>query len=346
MPNLPDFVSATYEGNGVPSTVAEDERDVISAQKAVSTITLNRKPDTAADEPSPTKPGMKCEAKRLYEKDNPFGATEWVEEMLDCFLEQQHSAAWAEFAILLRTQLVDGQQRLHSIVVQSPLLKAALKQVFAGYPGVSLGKSSWTAEAPFKPFVHRWDAFISACDAGDKIETTRRHLQLLRSALEPELQETFATISDFKSEGAIEFHQLWMIFNPGCVVFSAQSGAECAYKLLRTEKRVSKEEKREFLALHCCYIDFDGKKLGHALHIQAIAEYQGSNTCAEIVVYPLEAHSDMLSIAQRLVERGRKFEALIGVVYRAYEGHATDFTARQPTKYYVGHWCLIFWGQG
>jgi hypothetical protein len=313
----------------------EDKEDVMLAQKAVSTLTFNGMPDdVAADEPSHTKPGMKCETKRLYEKDNPFGGMEWVEEVPDNFLEQHHGEAWAEFAVLLRTQLVDGQQRLYSIVVQSPLLKAALKQVFGGYPGVSLGKSSWTAEAPFKPFVHRWDAFISKCEVDDKTETTR-HLQLLRSALEPELQETFATISDFKSEGAIEFHQLWMIFNPGCVVFSAQSGAECAYKLLRTEKRVSKEEKREFLVLHCCYVDFDGKKIGYALHMQAIAEYQGSNTCAEIGVYPLEAHPDKLGIVQRLVERGRKFNMLVGVAYRAYEGHATDFTARQPTKYFV-----------
>ncbi|KIM96604.1 hypothetical protein OIDMADRAFT_75796, partial [Oidiodendron maius Zn] len=278
--------------------------------------------------------GMKCEAKRLYEKENPIGSMEWVEEVPDNFLGQHHGEAWAEFAVLLRTQLVDGQQRLHSIVVQSPLLKEALKQVFGSYPGISLGKSSWTSEAPFKPFVHRWYEFVSKCEEGDKTETTR-HLQLLRSALEPELRETFATISDFKSEGAIEFHQLWMIFNPGCVVYSAQSGAECAYKVLRTEKRMSREEKQEFFILHCCYVDFNGKKMGYALHMHAIAEYQGSNTCAEIGVYPLEVHPDKLGIEQRLVERGRKFNMLLGVMYRAYEGHATDFTSRQPTKYFV-----------
>jgi hypothetical protein len=106
---------------------------------------------------------------------------------------------------------------------------------------------------------------------------------------------------------------------------------------------VSKEEGREFFVLHCCYVDFDGNNFGHALHMQAVAEYQGSSTCADIGVYPLEAHPDKLSVVPRLVERGRKFEALTAVSYREYEGYATDFTERPPMRHYVRHWYLIPW---
>jgi hypothetical protein len=330
MPNL----DVAYESNGTPNTITRNGNDEITTREAVSTIIHEGESNDSGHEPSQMRLGMKCEAKRLY-KSNLFGTIEWVEEVPDGFLEQQqHGEEWVEFAILLRTQLVDGQQRLHSTVVQSPLLKAKLKEVFSGYPGVVLGESSWITKAPFKPFVHRWKEFTFACEADDETEATR-HLQLLRSVLEPELQETFAAISDFKSEGAIKFHQLWMIFSPGIVVFSAQSGVECAYKLLRTEMHVSKEEKREFFLLHCCYIDFDGKKLGLALHMEAIVEYDESKTCAELGVYPFEMHSAMLNIKNKLVERGRKFVSLTRMAYRAYDGHAMDNNTRPPTKHYV-----------
>jgi hypothetical protein len=72
---------------------------------------------------------------------------------------------WTGYAILLRTHLIGGAQGLHSIVVQSPFIKARLRHVFADYPSISLDKlSAWTIEAPFKPFVHHSQKFVSAPD--------------------------------------------------------------------------------------------------------------------------------------------------------------------------------------
>ncbi|PMD51470.1 uncharacterized protein K444DRAFT_707852 [Hyaloscypha bicolor E] len=176
--------------------------------------------------------GMKCEPKRLYSRyDSSRYIIEWIDEIPDKVTDQAYGYgdAWKEYALLLRTNLEQGEHRLYSIIIQSPLLKSKLNLIFDDYPGFFIGENkSSIIEAPFTPFVHCWDAFTKSCD--EKSETGI-HMQLLRSALEPELQGSFSTIKEFQSHGMIRFDQLWMIFKPGSFVFSEHSGIERIYKL-------------------------------------------------------------------------------------------------------------------
>jgi hypothetical protein len=175
--------------------------------------------------------GMKCEPKRLYPRYDSSRYVEWVDEIPDKVTDQAYgySDAWKEYALLLRTNLEQGEHRLYSIIIQSPLLKSKLNLIFDDYPGFFIGENKLSIiEAPFTPFVHCWDAFTKSCD--EKSETGK-HMQLLRSALEPELQGSFSTIKEFQSHGMIRFDQLWMIFKPGSFVFSEHSGIERIYKL-------------------------------------------------------------------------------------------------------------------
>jgi hypothetical protein len=303
MSRVRDFVDEVF-GIDADDSVGEDAADETASQIRVE-------------------PGMRCESKRLYERETKY-SVEWVDEVPEQLTDPAYDhEAWAEFAIVLRTQFTKGQQRLHSIVVQSPLLKAELKQIFAGYPGLFVGKNVLEMESPFNPFAHRWEALVSACDKGDDSDATR-HLQLLKSALEPELQETFAAISDFKTHGAIEFDRLWMIYNPGSFVFSKDGNNDYVSRLIRTEYRFVPEQKRRFFVLHCCIVDYDGKKFGQALRLFAIAQFEGSAGYKDFSAYPLESHPGKQSAVQRLVDRGRKFQALAGVHYRAYDGMASE----------------------
>ena len=338
MPNLEDFASATFRKDEFSYTEANDGEDppLVVEEAAI------RAPNGTAhagvtDAPFQIRygPGLNCESKRLYKKDNGLGIVEWVEDMPDNFKNATECGeAWAEFALLLHTHLVNNQQKLHSIIVQSPLLKSPLNGVFEGYPGFFTGESALTLEAPFKPFVHRWKAFVDTCNKDQESDTTR-HLQLLRSILEPELQATFATISDFKAHGGIEFNQLWMVFEPGSLVLATDNRTECAYKIIRTENRISREEKREFFVLHVCFVDYDGKRFGYALHMVAIGEFRGGSKCEDLGVYPLNHHPSKSKLVQKLMARGEKFEALATVAYKAYDGHAMDLTDIQPTLRYV-----------
>lgn len=100
------------------------------------------------------------EAKNIYK-----GATDddgnwtWVDKYPDDAEEAAENEETATFAVVVRNQKSnDSRKKLeaHSIVVQSPLIRAALTEIMDGYPGVACELSRLEFEAPFKPFVHRW----------------------------------------------------------------------------------------------------------------------------------------------------------------------------------------------
>src|SRR5262249_1744238 len=159
-------------------------------------------------------------------------------------------------------------------------------------------------DAPFNPFVHCWDVFIEACD--DESETGK-HMQLLKSALEPELQDSFIVIKQFQSHGMIRYDQLWMIFKPGCFVYSESNDIERIYKLHRTESRKGRDGTGRYFLLHSYYIDWDGKMYGHALDMDGIEVFEGSKKYTDLGIYPLEIHPNRAAVVERLVERGRRF---------------------------------------
>jgi len=156
------------------------------------------------------------------------------------------------------------------------------------YPGLFFGTNPVEVEAPFKMFVHRWGEFSSSCDENDGDEEEGKSLRLLRSILEPELKEVFVTLEDFRAAGMITFEHLWAIFVPGMFVFSRTDGADCLYRLGRTE--VAFSDGREYLILHCGYVDYNGARFGTAAHVVALPQSQDAVHFARLDAYPLDLH--------------------------------------------------------
>jgi hypothetical protein len=290
----------------------------------------NDETDTSAEK------GMRCESKRLYEKKSEYGDIDWVEE-IPADVKARNEAALTDskrssFALILHTQFDNGKGKLHSIVVQSPLIKEALKDILRDYPGIFLGKDPLTFEAPFRPIVHRWKALEDAC--GQDVETEiGRHLKLFKSTLESELQETFSVMRDFATQGAIEFEQLWTIFAPGSLVASVKEEIQCAFKVTKTKEYMSRSEGRKYFIIYCYYIDWDGTRFGRAPEMLVIPEFEGNASPSDLLVYPLENHPKKNSLMAMLIERGKRFQALADTLYKAYDGIAMDFN--EPASYHV-----------
>jgi len=77
--------------------------------------------------------GMECDIKNLYQKEDERGRTTWTDKFPDNLDEASENEVTARYAIL------DPRKKLEidSIVIQSPLLKAALSKVLKDYPGKS-----------------------------------------------------------------------------------------------------------------------------------------------------------------------------------------------------------------
>ena len=83
--------------------------------------------------------GMACDLMNLYQKEDDRGRKSWTDKYPDNLDEAAENGTTAKFAILVRNKKsYDPRKKLEvdSIVVQSPLLKAALATVLKHYPGV------------------------------------------------------------------------------------------------------------------------------------------------------------------------------------------------------------------
>ncbi|KAJ6108204.1 hypothetical protein N7523_009527 [Penicillium sp. IBT 18751x] len=64
-----------------------------------------------------------------------------------------------------------------------------LSTVLDKYPGVTTTLDRLEFSTPFKPLIHRWEAFTKARDE-EEDPTSKEHVDLFHKVLEEELQDT------------------------------------------------------------------------------------------------------------------------------------------------------------
>lgn len=148
-------------------------------------------------------------------------------------------------AIIVRYTRVYADPRrvlaLHSIVIQSPLLKDLLEDVLAGYPGVTVALQRLEFSGAFEPLIHRWSQLKSGIEklkdeadtegADEQASDRVKHAELLYNLLEEEFRETISSSQDMIKQGVITFDLLWTVFQPGCFVYSKIQNHDRVFRL-------------------------------------------------------------------------------------------------------------------
>lgn len=148
-------------------------------------------------------------------------------------------------ALIARYNRVYGDPRrvlaLHSVVIQSPLLKDLLDVVLAGYPGVTVSLRRLEFSGTFEPLIHRWTEFKAEIqklrdnpdeEIDDDHATERlQHAELLYKLLETEFEETISSSQDMMSQGVITYDLLWTVFQPGCLVHTKLHGHDRVFRM-------------------------------------------------------------------------------------------------------------------
>ena len=182
----------------------------------------------------PVKTGMIPDVKNLYEGEpDRRGQSTWVDKYPDDLEEAAENGESARYALLVRNKkCYDGRKKLEidSIIIQSPLLKRVLGSVLKDYPGVTTSLDRLKFEPPFKPFVHRWGRMTKAVEQEEDAET-KAHVELLYKTLFTELEDSIKARDDLISNGIITFEHIWMIFEPGSVIFTSENNHDCAFRL-------------------------------------------------------------------------------------------------------------------
>jgi hypothetical protein len=320
--------SDTLEANGVKHIIVNGKgRPNGDAKKNDEEDGETKKID---EDDEPCDPGMKSGLKHFYSgKEDKKGRFQWQEEMPKDVGDPAENEKTAKWALLVRNVKVYNDPRrvlsMHSIVVQSPLLKKLLAGVLKNYPGVTVGLNRLEFCGKFEPLIHRWaelqDAIANLSGETEEQRTTKIHAELLQSVLTKEFKDIIDTSQDMKSQRVMTFEHLWTLFQPGAIVYARQDGQETAMTLVETRYGQDDNGIPCFWLTSKC-VDWDGARFGTSKITLSISYYSGTRPITSLRVYPLEFHPESETVRARLIERGAKTESLAGPNYRAYQGVA------------------------
>ena len=247
--------------------------------------------------------------------------------------EDAESKKWA---IVVRNVKVYNDPKkvlsLHSVLIQSPLLKDLLKEVLAGYPGVTVGLKRLEFSGRFEPLIHRWRELKEAIvklklekDTDSDVEAAKKaaqqveHAELLHDLLAKEFKDTIDSSVDMKNQGVMTFEHLWTLFQPGSFVYSRQQGQDRIFRL-HSSKYGQDRNGNPVFWLTCQYVDYDGTRFGTNKLNVSIPLYEGTRPITNLPTLPFDFHASKEELKEKLIERGGKIETFAGSHYRSYKG--------------------------
>lgn len=321
----------------MPSTVVAPGLDVLAGHfglslvdedgNAVTIDTSEKNEDETTDEKEEETPkgpappvGSLCSSVPIYQGEpDENGRMTWSAEEPDNIPEAAENEYTLGHAIVIRNAKSQDSRKkyeIHSIVVQSPHLKKALATIFDGYPGVSCNLTRLIFDAPFQPFVHRWQQFLDYKNQEHEDPAMGEHLQLLHSILSAELDETIKAMEDYIKHGVVTFEHVWTIFVPGSILV-APSHFGMTFAAEFTTGHYTQCPAGEYFSIESRCIDYDGEKgFGWAMRYLRIPKFSGVVDIRSLNILPLSFCANEQSVSQILMRRGEKFEELAGFHYK------------------------------
>ena len=325
--------------------ISDDDYNPTHAHSDDSGSESSDSDDGSVNDPSEIKQpksirGMKSEIKNLYEgKRKCRCCPRWVQKLpKDTVASIKSSKEIQQYAVIVRYKrnatTQDGDLKVDSIVVQSPLLRPLLEEIFEDLPGVTGGLDQMQFLAPFVPFYHRWQRFQVA-----RWETkgeSRVHADLLYEALHNQVEEDIKLNSELVTRGLITFDHIWTLFVPGDLITCKVGDQDMMCTVSRAE--YFKDEYGEQIAgflVTARYIDIGRNGPGLAVMVLATKKFSGTVPISELVfedmreeskdypavlAIPAKLHPDLNALKTRLIERGHRFEQLQGHHYKEYSG--------------------------
>ena len=299
---------------------------------------------TATAMPSNSEFGMTAEARNFYWvkgiKDGKENKEEkegrWSDTYPDHFSDPPENEGTAKYALLVwnrRSQQSWKKFDVDTIIVQSPLIKEALRIILEGYPTLNLNLDSIELRKSFEPFIHRWDRFEKLRAEEHPNPEFKKHLEILWNVLEGELWVRLRTLRDMVAHKTLEFDALYAIFEPGCLIFNTDEYAqdEKRDRVLRL-RRPGYTSSKGCYSLDCEYLDWDGERFGWEDETLEIWPYSGMRMVSNLPSFPMAYHPKYEELKQRLVARGKVFEAHKGYHYKAYAGLGVQDTIEFQLK--------------
>ena len=283
-------------------------------------------PEEDEDKSEPKKPlmapGTRLDIKTVYSgPEDDHGRFDWTDKPPKDLGKPAENEESSEFAFIVRRVKVYNDPRrlleLHSIVVQSPHLRAMLGEALDKYPGVAISLERLEFVKNFEPLVHRWDC-LKEVVAAETDGEARTHARLFIDLVETELKDTMSTALDLKKNAVMTYDLIWTIFEPGTIIYSRQNGQETAFKLISSQYGMLSNVKVYWLITQ--QIDWDGSQFGTSRVNLMVRNFKGALPVKSLSAYPIQYHPREDELRRRLIERGELVETLAGSHYKSYRG--------------------------
>ncbi|KAJ8132064.1 hypothetical protein O1611_g1564 [Lasiodiplodia mahajangana] len=268
--------------------------------------------------------GAHCDTKILYEGPKKCDCCiNWVEQYPSNIKEStEQESDVRRHAIVCRVQKAHRDSKepleLHSIIIQSPVLKSILGDIFAGYPGITTTLKDVKFRKPFWEFFYFWKPLSDAQAHSKPGSKEHEHLNKLLETLTSQLSNTHTVANDLIQNRVVTYDYLWILFAPGTLLYSRLFDQDCLLEVKRTDYHGFLSESP--YQLRCRYIERNGESLGWKTKLIEIPKFSGTKPIQELEVYPITYHQAPEDMRSRFLERGRKFLSFSDWHHKAYVG--------------------------
>lgn len=266
--------------------------------------------------------GMSLEVGKFY-RNTPVGMwEEWSSEGLPD--DKSASPESLKRAVVVYRERIppDPTLKLHSIVIQSPLLRKVLDRTFEGYDGISTKLKELRFVPPLHEFYYRWH-MLEKLIQDEQDDITTKHLQLFYPIISKEVLPYIERMEDLTRNGVITFDYLWTIFPPGTKIFTNIDAQDRIFVAVSGSLGYDDCGERSF-QIQCQYMDSDGTKFERKASTQNIREFKGVKEITKLEVFPAHLHPDPKGLLEKLHKRGQRFEELNGFHHMSYSGFYFD----------------------
>jgi len=211
-----------------------------------------------------------------------------------------------------------------AIDVYSPIVAQALEEINANVQRTKLKRTPPVADPHL--LYHSLDALKKRLEEEQTKETpvakVVEHLKVIINFTEDEQAGEISSLKTMMSAGEITWNQLWALFKPNTLAYHFHQLTEQQTVLLTRWTEIEKKCDGQYYRIACDIVNDDGISFGLAQKVFEIKEFEGAARIQDLMVFPVEYHSEKDKILEHARTRAKHFVSMVGHQYKEVSGSA------------------------
>ncbi|KAF4308463.1 Multicopper oxidase type 1 [Botryosphaeria dothidea] len=217
-----------------------------------------------------------------------------------------------------RTGLKSKPLRMASVTVQSPHVKRVFCELFKDHHNIGdMRLRNPVFKPPYRELYYVWPQFEEAVEK-ETDPVASEHLQLFHSLVKKDVQRMRNKQLPLDKQHKATFDTLFTYFQPGQVVYHKVEGYDRFFKVFSAE--YSSHDRPSCMTVDYAELEWDGVRLGWKKKTFDSWRFPGSMKVTELKMFPAELHPQYEKIKARLLQRGKRWEAMMKPTVVEYEG--------------------------